>query len=580
MKIKSLLIGMLACSAMVACTNEDSPVNGENNDGMKNFVTKITLNFPDANNGSRAYDPDDANFEDGIPAEYSVKDVTVKFYDANKNFLGEGTIGSWSNNADESVTQSADVTFRSVSQPYYAIAYVNDPTSTLTSTMDAQNIAGLKTLTYTDTQLPIATTADLTNGFFMTNSSYKGTDGEIVQEVNVSGATMEVLGKETLEKVKQSEAYAALKAAEIYVERVVAKVDLAVDLSGSATNKVVEGEPGLYQLKYADTNGQNQNDYSDYAIKVVDWKLNATNKNFYALKNIEKGWANTWYGDGRSFWAIDNNYGSGTYLTDQNLENLTTEQIEALNLSLNYYKLSEINGEIGVAQYCYENTLVANAINSAATHVVLKAQYFEKGSNNTWAPVGADDYIYRINQKIYNAASIKALIANVLISKYNFYANSEATTAMDAATLVNSITLTVNAEDVDAIASISLVDGVVAKTKTGETFVPETGWTAQFNGGTIIGYKGGYCYYTIPIKHFLTAEKGELGHYGVVRNHWYQLTVSSIAGFGEPGSNKPIIPEEQEELKDWVVKCNININAWAKVTQGNITVGGGTNAWD
>ena len=567
---------MLACSAMVACTNEDSPVNGENNDGMKNFVTKITLNFPDANNGSRAYDPNAAIFDDGDEAEYAVDDVTVKFYDANKNFLGEGTVGDWSNNADESVTQSADVTFRSVSQPYYAIAYVNDPTST----MDAQNIAGLKALTYTDTELPIATTADLTNGFFMTNSSYKGTDGEIVQEVNVSGATMEVLGKEKLETVKQSDKYKKLVPAEIYVERVVAKVDLAVDLSKSSTNRAVAGQAGLYQLKYADTNGQNQNDYSDYAIKVVDWKLNATNKNFYALKNIEKGWANTWYGDGRSFWAIDNNYGSGTYLTDQNLENLTAEQIEALNLSLNYYKLSGINGEIGVAQYCYENTLVANAINSAATHVVLKAQYFEKGSNNTWAPVGADDYIYRINQKIYNAASIKALIANVLISKYNFYANSEATTAMDAATLVNSITLTVNAEDVDAIASISLVDGVVAKTKAGVPFVPETGWTAQFNGGTIIGYKGGYCYYTIPIKHFLTADEGELGHYGVVRNHWYQLTVSSIAGFGEPGSNKPIIPEEQEELKDWVVKCNININAWAKVTQGNITVGGGKDAWD
>ena len=570
---------MLACSAMVACTNEDSPVNGENNDGMKNFVTKITLNFPDANNGSRAYDPNAANFDDGDEAEYTVDNVTVKFYDANKNFLGEGTIGDWSNNADESVTQSADVTFRSVSQPYYAIAYVNDPTSDLTSTMDAQSIAGLKALTYTDTELPIATTADLTKGFFMTNSSYKGTDGEIVQEVNVSGATMEVLGNETLETVKQTDAYNDLVPAEIYVERVVAKVDLDVDLSESSTNLAVTGEEGLYQLKYADKDGENETEYSDYAIKVVDWMLNATNKKFHALKNIEKGWANTWYGDGRSFWAIDDNYATGNYLTETDLTTKTAEQIENLTLDLNYYNLSEIEGEIATPQYCYENTLVADAINSAATHVVLKAQYHEKGSNNTWAPVDENDYIYRINQKIYNAASIKALIANVLISKYNFYANSEATAAMDAATLVNSIILTVNADDVDAIASISLAQGVVAKTKAGEVKNVEN-WTTEFNGGTIIGYKGGYCYYTIPIKHFSTADEGELGHYGVVRNHWYQLTVSSIAGFGEPGSNKPIIPEEQEELKDWVVKCNININAWAKVTQGDITVGGGTDAWD
>ena len=39
-------------------------------------------------------------------------------------------------------------------------------------------------------------------------------------------------------------------------------------------------------------------------------------------------------------------------------------------------------------------------------------------------------------------------------------------------------------------------------------------------------------------------------------------------------------PEDEEELKDWVVKCNININAWAKVEQGNITVGGGTDVWN
>ena len=53
MKIKSLLIGMLACSAMVACTNEDAPVNGENNkfNGEKAY---LAVNIVTSEANSRA----------------------------------------------------------------------------------------------------------------------------------------------------------------------------------------------------------------------------------------------------------------------------------------------------------------------------------------------------------------------------------------------------------------------------------------------------------------------------------------------------------------------------------------------
>ena len=48
MKIKSLLIGMLACSAMVACTNEDPIDNGNENPAAKSDKAYLAVKLVDA----------------------------------------------------------------------------------------------------------------------------------------------------------------------------------------------------------------------------------------------------------------------------------------------------------------------------------------------------------------------------------------------------------------------------------------------------------------------------------------------------------------------------------------------------
>ena len=578
MKIKSLLIGMLACTTLVGCNSSDDIVNNnENNDGLKNYVTKINLNFPDVNSGSRAYDPatdGEPEYANGDESEYAVTSITVRFYDSQKNALGESNNVTWGNvnPQPDHVTKTGVVSFRSVTQPYYAVVFVNDPNTG--SAFSSKGIDDMKEVTLDDTTYPMSTVAKA-NNFFMTNASWLNGKA-IVQEVNISDATEEVN-----ENTSLKEALAQITTpADIYVERVVSKVQLGINLD----NETV-GKDGLYQIKYK-TTGEENNDYSPYAIKIEAWGLNATNKTFYPMKKIENTWDASWSITGRSFWAIDPNYNSTTdeYLT---ADDFTSETLPTA--CLNYYKLEAVGEENNPYSmtfdnttqannilYCYENTYdpTVVATNSAATHVVMKAGYYEQGTDGTWAkPTG--DYIYRINQVIFNEANMKARISAVLLSKYDFYRGE--TKLSD---LANSINLTVDGKT--AVTTISLAEGITV-TAIGDKNATQTitDWNDKFNGGTIIGYKDGVCYYTIPIKHFSTAEETtELGHYGVVRNHWYILSVTSIAGFGEPGTDNPIIPEDEEELKDWVVKCNININAWAKVTQDNITVGGGTDVWN
>jgi hypothetical protein len=57
-----------------------------------------------------------------------------------------------------------------------------------------------------------------------------------------------------------------------------------------------------------------------------------------------------------------------------------------------------------------------------------------------------------------------------------------------------------------------------------------------------------------------------LGRYGVVRNNWYDITLSAITGMGSPTT--PSIPTHpDDELEDLYIKARINILSWAKRPQ-------------
>ena len=575
MKIKSLLIGMLACTALVGCTNNDDIDNVVPENNEKNlYAIKINLNFPkNLDQSSRALD----GFDDGTDEEHNVKNCIVRFYDATKKYLGSTTMteNDFKDVATtDNITKAGEVTFRSVSKPAYVVAIVNDRAKSLGNITentidDLKNMVvydEVNALGYTTTSLvyPLSSTADVEGeNFLMTNSTYKN-NGEIIQEVRLpEGAVVEIEASMTNE-----DAFAEITTpAEIYVERVVAKVNLNMSLDGTK-NPSVEGKSGVYQLHYT-TTGAEKGDLAPYAVHVLGWGLNGTNKSFYPLKRIQSNWEASWYGAGRSFWANDKNHTSGTYLTTDLLKTADFEYA-ATDYDLNYRTLDEIIGDINTPEYCYENTVGAKPSDNSVTHAVIKVKYMEQDANGNWNYVPEGQYVYRINQVVWNETNFKKHIASYLIDKY-IYKEGDVQLNQDA--LAEKLSFSVDAVTAE-VSAINMANTVSVYEKDGKTQVTSSpNWKAVANPGRIVAYEDGFCYYTIPIKHF-EVDKNAEGHYGVVRNHWYELTVTSIAGFGEPGTNNPIIPEE-EQLKDWAVKCNINILAWSKVTQDNIEVGGG-----
>ena len=95
--------------------------------------------------------------------------------------------------------------------------------------------------------------------------------------------------------------------------------------------------------------------------------------------------------------------------------------------------------------------------------------------------------------------------------------------------------------------------------------------------GPIKYYKGGVSYYYAAlIRHFNDLEaKWEadeayalkhLGRYGVVRNNWYDITINSISGPGDPA----IVPPSgnPDDNAEGYIRAEINVLSWAKRSQG------------
>ena len=579
---------MLACTALVGCNSSDDPIvdNGMDNDGMKNFAVKIAINVGGTSSTSRALT---GEYADGTAGEYGVSEAVVAFYSAQKAYLGQATITeNWTNNSDPSVTTNATCVFQAAEKPFYAIALLNPSTTIKGLLLEGNAISNLETAC---TETLIAED----NKFFMTNSTYVDNNNVVRKEVELGNNVVEVEDDETVETALEGKS-----AVDIYVDRVAAKVTM--DFT-SLTVKATYKNANVYGLKYlnyeegSDGSKENEDNMNTqyakdapFGIMFEGWALSGTNKNFYPLKKLANSYDGLngidWNvpGDFLSHWAEDDNYNSGTYPTAATWGELTSYND---NYSLNYE--NDIDNDVTKPLYCYENTYhQGETLNyPAQTYVVLKAQYMDlttADGSTTAAPY--EQIVYRIGQVVYKEDAIKNDILGLLFNSYivkDADGSAVTLTEENKNTLLNAVTLTsgTNFGTNEKVQTITLT-GYEVYEKNGTTKVTDIK-NAYVGSADILIHAKGECVYTIPIEHFGNADVAgrsneSLGYWGVVRNHWYELKVTSIAGFGDPKvEDEPTIPDPSP-LKTWAVKCTININAWSKVNQST-EIGGG-NEWN
>lgn len=579
MRIKHFF-GLAVLAAMTAsCSSNNDLVGGGNGSGENETgvgYASFSINLP-TTSGTRA--DGDPTFEDGNTDEYKVNDATLLIFkkgapteaEGDYTFVESAELGSmapWQKpNPDETgVTTHAKITAKleSVNKTdnNFALVLLNNGTGTNVK-VDMPSVGEKFSVWNAKTTEKFAKPE---NGFYMANAPlFK--DNNVTTLVPIEST-----------KIYPTEEEAAKNAAtDIYVERGLAKVTLK-------TGKAATGKTDDNYMVTGVT-------YQGDKVTISNWALDVTNKKAFPIHNVDglnedENYADIWsnttttsptnnattqrFVDNiatyakRVYWGKDPNYDKDNLCTD-NSESKTAREAE-----FNYVANADVATAPDKPLYCLENTFnLANMKQGQTTRVVFKATYKPASlpeGEKTFYKIGKNTAIWREADLV---KEIKAAVASV----FSGVTTDKITVNLDAED--NKIT----AAGTHYIAAVNItVAGVTTITPENITAINTQLGLNETKKVGISTYAGGESYYIARIKHFgdvLTPWSSGgygsdnlsfLGRYGMLRNNWYELTVSSVSGPGYPSvpEVKPNTPDDED---DKYISVSVKILKWAKRTQ-------------
>lgn len=602
---KNMAWMLTATLAMAACSDslDESSGNGNSNEftGDKGYVN-IGINLP-TTPSTRA-----ESFDDGKAEEYKVDKVIIAlFYGGteeeaeckcafqltDKDFLPSG-------NATDNITSYCATGVRMISTPedgekVYALAIVNPidkfGVGTTTSTKDSEkeNAGDAVLTTYLTVNdgtgadkfvgklsdlnkviVPTAITAvtGSSNNYFLMTNAPISTKASFINGGKPSDLKIQTLAPITVYNDKAL-AEGASKDNPIYVERAVAKTQVAV-----------EGDDATLTVTTDVTS------YKNATVKFEGWKLQNTNKKYYPVRRVnaldsETGLAdiNAWLGyfNGnesnrfigttanlyRTYWGIDPNY-------DKNEDDSDLSKDYNILSTVNDWNQIGYSGQDSEIEYCLENTTTAKTMaENRLTSVLLKATFTPAD-----ATAGTSFFMINNTSAIYTAEEFLK-VATAALKDGNALTDSE------VLAVETGLSTGLNITDATGVQSLLQISNGGTDSELSND---QAAAILAAAGGNIKYYLQGVTYYyATVIKHFGEAETPlastdainaasdydedrHLGRYGVLRNNWYELTIKSVKGPGEP--EIPEIPTTPPDKQESYINCEINVLSWAKRSQG------------
>ena len=568
--LKSIAVGVFAL-AFAACSSNE-PENNEQNPEGNQFMS-ISLGM--ASTGSRA--ATDGGYVYGSEAESSVKlaNSIFLFYDATGNYLTSGTMidntGTGFLDLTETATAGNSVEKKSNATIVLGPTKVK-PTQVL-AVLNYADIASLKDKTLAEVLSTVENVAvsetPAKGDLILTNSVYS--DGtKVINATPITAAN-----------ICESESAALANPVDIYVERTVAKLSMVP----AAT---VTEEGGKYVFNITSEDVYVDNAKVKARVVVDGWHENAINESGYLVKNVDNTWLTTapftgWNSaaEYRCFWSKDENYdavGSEAYDFNKTKAN----QVGTYQ-NLEYFSWNEAAAGYH-AGYIHANTVAPAAQKGLAeqyTNVttMLIAAHLEVSTDDgvTWK----NEDLFRKDGVFYTETAYRTRIINALTGKlrwkntangvYTNLAPADVTLAYSTSHTNKSVVkVTVTAVNTPAGCTLQQYNGTVWSDVEAATYVSTVSVSISNNAATLIadvtGWKDGACYYQVPIEHLTSTDANPF--WGVVRNHCYELTLSSISRIGSAIWDKDeelvIIPGKET---NYYVAARLNILAWKSIKQ-------------
>ena len=568
--VKNLFGMAVMATALVGCSSNDNLApDGKDNVGKTGEAyASFRINLP-TTSGTRADEPGTPSFEDGDKNEYAVKDATLILFQKNtsgdfvfKEVVDLGNMEPWtsSSTSGSGITTTAKLTAKitkaevGANKGYYALIVLNNNSETAAKISYPSENQTYAEWSKNAANATAANYLKYDNGFFMANAPKY-----------VAGAP------ETLVEIKNI--YASKQQAEnstattVYVERGLAKVSLA---SGSESKSVT-------------IDGGN---YSGDNVNITGWTLDVTNTKTYPV-HVTEGeglWADTWkttvapeaitngasmdrFHDTkpdsefrRVYWGLDPNYST-------NFATVDACEGEFTMAKKSDFKTGE---EAKKAQYCLENTFdIDHMVQGQTTRVLFSAKYTPAHFTD-----GETFYKFGNSPKLWHVADVEAQIK----AKAQEILGEAVTVKLDAegnnmtksgVYLVDAANIITNGETALTPEKIDQINAKLGLKKATDT-------DAAVGLST---FESGVSYYIARVKHFgddLTPwnpgnpydgnNANWLGRYGVLRNNWYELSVSSVSGPGYPDVPK-VNPTDPDDENKQFINVEVKILKWAKRSQ-------------
>lgn len=546
-KVHFLPMLLAAAALSTACQKTLENEGTTPYEGNKGYVN-ISLNLPTTSGGNtRANDIFDA----GTEAEYKAYSIIIAlFYGPNEAEatcriafkLEDKDLSEVSLNENVTTTYGSGawmVPAPEAGENVYALAVLNAPSGlfsvkgTASASAVVTSTLNFKGKAFTGTVSELTTTsqdysADIvstTTGFLMTNAPIATRDNN-----NVTVQTLQKI------KVYATEDEAVSAADKIYVERASAKVSMKV------RDSYIVDTPNVPS-------------YDNATVTVTGWTLQRTNKTYYAVRNASN-WANWDDADVRFFGGEGNDPIRVYWAEDPNYPSEASADFNDIATASDVVGWNSVGD--GNAAYCAENTAPAvNMTKGQLTSSIIKATFLPDDfaavadffmMGGTSAIMGIDDF----KTWVKDILGAEDVIVNT-VTAGGSYTNSS------VANLMSLVSVRMNGES----AVRALTEG-------------EANDLLAAANGVIKYYKGGVCYYNVYIRHFdddqtplpndftnaNDYDASTLGRWGVVRNNWYELTVKSVSGPGEPDIPE-VDDDDPADEQNQYINCDINILSWA-----------------
>lgn len=569
MKIPKLFPFACVALMMTACASDKDEIGGGTKSGSDPQYLAVNIVNVGATPTTRTTD-----YENGTAEESAIKKVRFYFFNGDgspyliKNPGVAGVEGGGDKNwleaspADDTTSSKPSQTEKitqtvlvingvQAAAPAAIVAVVNPGTVEATTLQNEEggDVMRLSELRYSAVGRKFynkdATTGAVSD-FVMSNSVYVNA-GEDVCASLVAG------------HVTTSAETAKAKPVDIYVERVVAKVTADVDNNAFELGNGTNWEADKYGTKTA---VEKSGDYDVYAV-IEGWGLASENGKAEIEKQVNKTWADGTLGFTpwttsdyhRCFWEKSVGFDAGLGANPP------------VNPTFN-----QLNAKMQDVLYTLPNTpesKVTDLKNNDLTKLAVAATLRYKDASNNW------HYAEICRYNGVSILGIDNLKRQVALTFSQYY------TSTDATNYTQLSKDDIDFKDPDATTQQYLVTPTLANDATAtkkyytKTTTGTTPTFTEVDKATVLAAieadkaevrKDGRAYYYVPIKHL--GDNGKLAEYGIVRNHFYKITLSGIKGFGTPvyDPSKVVVPAVPT-YQDTYLAARVQVLQWRVVNQ-------------